>query len=85
MVSKECNTSWKVKADIYLLTFQKDFIYLFLEGKGRGKEGESEEEEHQCEREASICCPSYALTRDQPATQARAPTGNQSGDLCFVG
>ena len=55
--------------------FFKDFIYLFIYFREREREGEREGEKHQC-----VVASRATPCRTWPATQARALTGNQTGD-----
>ena len=74
----------KLKSHTKLINdFLNIYFILFLEREGgREKAGEK----HPCEREISIdCLPSVPWPGTEPATQAHALTGNQTGELSLCG
>ena len=62
-----------VKYFYYFKKFLKTF-YIFIWGE-RGRKGEREGEKHQC-----VVASHVTPTREWPATQACALTGNRTGD-----
>ena len=64
---------------MFLFSFLKDFIYLFLE-RGEGREEKREKRRH--ERETSIRCFSCApRTRDKPSNPGMGLPGDQTSNL----
>ena len=80
-------SSWFYLSCLCLFSFLSFFLFFcFFIERERGREGKREGENHQCERETSISCLSYApCLGTKPATWACAPTRKRTGNLSLCG
>ena len=86
-ISQNCNlNTLSVNICGFVFTFKYFiylFIYLFLE-RGEGREEEKERKVDVREKHGSVVSRTH-LTGTEPAPQANALTGNQTGDLLLCG